>query len=67
MSRVENYGNAAHPSTADLNDDGVNALGGNDAASGTRDYGNNEYAQIYLPAEGSVTPVMLGVGTGTDV
>jgi hypothetical protein len=69
ISRVENYGNSAQAShgggdstdASNPNDDGS---GTDNTHSGTRNYGENEFAEIYLPANGRITSVYKDLGTG---
>ena len=37
-----------------------------DPASGHRNYGDNEYARIYIPSKGTLTVVKLQVHSATD-
>lgn len=59
ISRYDNNGNAENP---------VDAAGNQpqEYTSNTaqRNYGNNEYAKIYLPSPGWLTPILMQLGSG---
>ena len=69
---MENYGNSAQAShgggdstdASNPNDDGS---GTDNTHSGTRNYGENEFAEIYLPASGRITTVYTDLGSGDTV
>ena len=73
ISRFDNNGNAENPDGSGV-DDGVNSGGGatdnnpQQYTSNTarRNYGDNEWAQIYLPRDGWLTPIMMDVASGDD-
>ena len=73
ISRFDNNGNAENPDGASV-DDGANTAGSGDKTSNLpqeytsntarRNYGDNEFAQIYLPKSGWLTPILMDVATG---
>jgi hypothetical protein len=75
ISRYDNYGNAENPHGSSV-DDGVNSAGTGDKTSnlsqeytsntGQRNYGDNEWAQIYLPRDGWLTPILMDVNDDGD-
>jgi hypothetical protein len=67
ITRYDNLGNAENPQTAAANDPQSGKLSNlpkqYTSNTGQRNYSHNEYAEIYIPKSGWLTPIMMDVNT----